>query len=128
MNERAKALLFDVLESARGIHGWCANRSFHDYEADRQFRRAVEREFEIMGEALNRLAAVDAATASRIPELPRIVGFRNRIIHGYDTLDDATVWGVIEGHLPSLLSQVERLMAQYPQDALGDTPPGPRRT
>ena len=59
-----------------------------EYQADRQFRRAVEREFEIIGEALNRLTHADPSTADRLDELPRIVGFRNRIIHGYDTVDD----------------------------------------
>jgi uncharacterized protein with HEPN domain len=44
--------------------------------------------------------------------LPRIVGFRNRIIHGYDSIDDATVWGVIEGHLPALLKQVQNLLGE----------------
>jgi uncharacterized protein with HEPN domain len=80
--------LFDVLDSARNVRGWCAGRSFADYEADRQFRRAVEREFEIIGEALNRLDHDDPETAGRIPELRRIVGFRNRIIHGYDAVDN----------------------------------------
>ena len=92
MNNAAKKLLFDVLESARSIRDWCAERSFADYESDRQFRRAVEREFEIIGEALGRLTFADPATADRIDQLHRIVGFRNRIIHGYDTIDDATVW------------------------------------
>src|SRR5713101_3718404 len=112
MNNAAKKLLFDVLESARSIRDWCAGRSFADYESDRQFRRAVEREFEIIGEALGRLSIDDPVTAERIDELPRIVGFRNRIIHGYDTIDDATVWGVIEGHLPTLLEQVENLLGE----------------
>lgn len=105
MNNAAKKLLFDVLESARSIRDWCTDRTFADYESDRQFRRAVEREFEIIGEALGRLSIADAVLAERIDELPRIVGFRNRIIHGYDTIDDATVWGVIEGHLPALLDK-----------------------
>lgn len=108
MNSRASKLLFDVLESGRSIRGWCAGRDFAEYEKDRQFRRAVEREFEIIGEALNRLDHLDPEVAGRIGELPRIVGFRNRIIHGYDTVDDAMVWGVIEAHLPRLLSEVER--------------------
>ena len=85
-------------------------RSFADYEADRQFRRAVEREFEIVGEALNRLDHDDPETAERIPELRRIVGFRNRIIHGYDAVDNATVWGIVESHLPVLQAQVEALL------------------
>lgn len=112
MNTQAKKLLFDVLISSRCIQDWSRHRTFGDYEADRQFRRAVEREFEIIGEALSRLARVDAATADRIAELPRIVGFRNRIIHGYDTVDDATVWGVLEGHLPALLQHVESLLRE----------------
>ena len=110
MDNRAKKLLFDVLESGRGILDWCHGRSFAEYEGDRQFRRAVEREFEVIGEALARLSLTDAASAARISHLPRIVGFRNRIIHGYDAIDDATVWGVIESHLPALVTEVEQLL------------------
>ena len=108
MTERARKLLFDTLESVRSIRSWCAARTFAEYEADRQFRRAVEREFEIIGEALNRLQRADGETASRISELARIVGFRNRIIHGYDTVDDATVWGIVQDHLPKLLEETEK--------------------
>jgi uncharacterized protein with HEPN domain len=70
----------------------------------------VEREFEIIGEALNRLAQTDPGTASRIADLNRIVVFRNRIIHAYDAVDDATVWGVVGSHLPKLISEVEALL------------------
>lgn len=110
MNKRAKKLLFDVIESARSIREWCTGRTFADYEKDRQFRKAVEREFEIIGEALNRLSQADPTTAARIGYLNRIVSFRNRIIHGYDAVDDATVWGVAESHLPRLLTEVEQLL------------------
>jgi len=110
MNNREKKLLFDVVESGRSIQTWCAGRTFADYQADRQLRRAIEREFEIIGEALSRLLRTDSVTAERIDQLPRIVSFRNRIIHGYDQIDDATVWGVIEGHLPLLLAQAESLL------------------
>ena len=112
MSNASRKLLFDVAESARSIRDWCAGRTFAEYETDRQFRRAVEREFEIIGEALSRLTRVDAATAEHIEELPRIVSFRNRIIHGYDTVDDAMVWGTIEGHLPALLEQTEKLLRE----------------
>ena len=110
MDNHAKKLLFDVLLSGRSISEWCEERRFSDYERNRQFRRAVEREFEIIGEALNRLTQTDPATAPRIVSLGRIVGFRNRIIHGYDAVDDATVWGVVEGHLPRLMAEVEALL------------------
>ena len=110
MDNRAKKLLFDVLVSGRSIREWCEGRSFSEYEGDRQFRRAVEREFEVIGEALNRLTQADPEAASRIGELHRIVSFRNRIVHGYDAVDDATVWGVAESHLPRLIAEVEALL------------------
>ena len=112
MNDQTRKLLFDVLDSGRSILSYAAGKSFADYEADRKFRRAVEREFEIIGEALNRLDDLDPTTADSIAELPRIVGFRNRLIHGYDSVDDATVWGIIEGHLPKLIAQVEGLLKE----------------
>ena len=111
MRNDPKKLLFDVIASGRSIRDWCNGRSFSDYVADRQLRRAVEREFEIIGEALSRLPAADPAIAASIGELHRIVGFRNRIIHGYDTVDDATVWGIIEGHLPRLIEEAETLLS-----------------
>ncbi len=112
MENRAKKLLFDVLASGRSIRQWCSARTFPDYERDRQFRRAVEREFEVIGEALNRLSQADPTVAARIGERQRIVGFRNRIIHGYDAIDDAAVWGVVESHLPRLIADVEALLKE----------------
>ncbi|MCX8092045.1 MAG: DUF86 domain-containing protein [Verrucomicrobiae bacterium] len=111
MNDRTRKLLHDVVDSGRAIREWCAGRSFEDYCSDRKFRRAVEREFEIIGEALNRLSEEDSAIAAQIPELSRIIAFRNRIIHGYDSVDDAIVWGVMESHLPRLLDHIEKLLA-----------------
>jgi uncharacterized protein with HEPN domain len=110
MNDKTRKLLFDVLDSGRAIRHWRTGRTYEEYLSDRQFRRAVEREFEIIGEALNRLSDEDARVAAQIAELPRIVAFRNRIIHGYDSVDDASVWGVIEKHLPPLVGQAENLL------------------
>lgn len=87
-------------------------RKFDEYSADRFFRRAVEREFEIIGEALHRLDRFDPETGALITELRRIVDFRNRIIHGYDTIDDIVVWGVIEKFLPMLDREISGLLNQ----------------
>ena len=65
-------------------------------------RSAVERQFEIIGEALGTLARVDATIAARIPVLRDIVAFRNILIHGYAILDRARVWRVVEDDLPRL--------------------------
>lgn len=107
MNQTARSNLEDVLDSCRFIHTTCATRSFDDYEKDRLFRRAIEREFEIVGEALKRIRDEDESTFDTIAHAQSIVGFRNRLAHGYDSIDDAIVWGVISGHLPLLLAEVE---------------------
>ena len=72
-------------------------------------RAAVERQFEIIGEALRRLAKSDAATAARISEAERIVAFRNILAHGYADIDDQIVWSLVRSKLPGLLKEVESL-------------------
>lgn len=65
-------------------------------------RSAVERQFEIIGEALGRAAREEPALAELMPEIPRIVGLRNRLIHGYDSVDDQIVWDIVQTKLPAL--------------------------
>ena len=68
-----------------------AGRNFAEFDTDIMLRSAVERQFEIIGEALGTLARVDATIAARIPEFRDIVAFRNILIHGYAILDRARV-------------------------------------
>ena len=83
-----------------------------DYRGDRLFRQATERNSETIGEAIGRVARLDPATASRISDHRRIIAFRNRLIHGYDLLDDELVWGTVKGEVPVLLSEVEGLLEE----------------
>ena len=110
MRAEEKKLLLDVQEAGTSIRQRCAGHTFDEYVADRWFRRTVEREFEIIGEALNRLERLAPPTAARIASLRRIVDFRNRIIHGYDSVDDVIVWRTVEHHLPLMLAEVEKLL------------------
>jgi len=110
MRAEEKKLLLDVSEACQSIEQRCAGHTFDEYTADRWFRRAVEREFEIIGEALNRLDRLAPAVAARITSLRHIVDFRNRIIHGYDSVDDVIVWHTVWHHLPLLLTEVENLL------------------
>ena len=112
MTVETKKLLLDVREAGNSILDHTTGKTLADYASDRFFRRAVEREFEIIGEALNRLARMDPPTAGRITEMRRIVDFRNRITHGYDSIDDEVVWGVCEKHLPQLVREVTALLAE----------------
>lgn len=78
-------------------------------------RAAVERQFEIIGEAVAGLRRIDPTLAAGIPDLPRIVAFRNVLIHAYATVDPKLVWGVIENHLPALHATLARLLGRAPE-------------
>ncbi|HWM23370.1 MAG TPA: HepT-like ribonuclease domain-containing protein [Chthoniobacterales bacterium] len=82
MTVATKKLLLDVREAGESILQHTAGKNLAEYTAERFFRRAVEREFEIIGEALNRIDRLDPLVAARISELRPVVDFRNRIIHG----------------------------------------------
>lgn len=112
MHPDAGKLLWDAQQATERVARFTATKSFADYEADDYLRSAVERQFEVVGEALNRLSRLDPATAATIAELPRVVAFRNVLIHGYASVDNRIVWGVIEGSLSSLRASLSRLLAQ----------------
>ncbi len=77
-----------------------ADYTFADYEQNLMLRSAAERQFEIIGEALHQAEADDPEVTEKLPELRRIVGMRNRIIHGYDSVDDELLWQTIQHNIP----------------------------
>ncbi len=111
MKPTLKKRLLDALEACRAIQGFVAGRTFADYERDLMLRSAVERQFEIIGEALNHAEIEQPELTTLIPDLRRIVGLRNRIIHGYDSVDDQLLWQTVQSHVPSLAQQLEQLLA-----------------
>jgi len=86
------------------------NKSYQDYETDPLLRSAVERQFEIVGEALNQLSKIDATLAGRISDHPRIIAFRNILIHGYAIVDNHVVWDIVQKNLPKLRTEVTTLL------------------
>lgn len=78
-------------------------------------KSAVERQFQVIGEALNRLSRVDLATADRVPDLPRIIAFRNVLVHGYATIDDALVWEVATTRVNALVASLDQLLGEAPE-------------
>jgi uncharacterized protein with HEPN domain len=107
----AKSLLWDAHEAAEVIAAVTAGKSFAAFDQDIVLRSAVERQFEIIGEALAQLARIDAAMAQKVPDLRQIIAFRNVLIHGYATVDPARVWRVIEDNLPPLRAALAALLA-----------------
>ncbi len=108
--ERTPKTLEDIRDSASFILSVTEGKTLGDYSEDRILRQATERNFEIIGEAVGRLARDDPGAVSRLSERDRIVAFRNVLIHGYDLVDDELVWDTIQNKLPVLLSQVEGLL------------------
>lgn len=111
MHPDTQKYLWDVQTALSHILQFTNGKSFHDYSSDLMCKSAVERQLEIIGEALNALSRKDPETAARIPDLPRIVGLRNVLIHGYSSVDDQLVWGVVTGKLTSLQESISRLGA-----------------
>ena len=110
MKTSLKKRLLDALNACRAIESFVAGRTFSDYERNPMLRSAVERQFEIVGESL-RLAETDTPELSSwIPDVRRIVGLRNRLIHGYDSVDDELLWQTIHGHVPALAQRLDELL------------------
>jgi uncharacterized protein with HEPN domain len=110
MRRDARTYLWDALQAANLLGEFGAGKDFTDYAADAMLRSAVERQFEIIGEALNQLSKVNADLAAQVPDLGRIVAFRNILIHGYATVDDALVWQVFTERVPVLADILRRLL------------------
>lgn len=102
MQLKAKKLLEDIRQAVVLILEFTRGKTFDDYDNDDLLRSGVERQFEIIGEALNRLNRVDPATADKISQTRRIIGFRNILIHGYDIVENTVVWDIIENNIPDL--------------------------
>lgn len=112
MRLEAKKYLYDIQRAISLIVQFCTNKTLADYQQEPMLRSAVERQFEIIGEALNHLSKGAPEIAGQISEYRRIVAFRNILIHGYADVDDRVVWGIVETDLPKLRTEVEILMSE----------------
>ena len=110
MRPETAKLLWDAREACRLVLEFSAGRTLYDYEESALLRSAVERQLEIVGEALRRLSRMDPETAARIPELESVVGFRNVLSHGYDAVSDRVAWDVVWNDVPALARLLERLL------------------
>jgi uncharacterized protein with HEPN domain len=109
MIREVEKLLIDVKESIGSIESYLGSESnFNEFLEDKMKRRAIERELEIIGEAIKRLLNIEPEI--EIKDAIKIVDFRNRISHGYDNIDNTVVWGIITRDLPKLKIEVEALL------------------
>jgi uncharacterized protein with HEPN domain len=109
MRLEIKKYLYDIKNSIISIEEYLGEkRDFNVYLSDKMLRRAIEREFEIIGEAMSRILKIDPDFS--ISSKRQIISMRNRVIHGYDKIDDEIVWGTIQRHLPKLKIEIEEYL------------------
>ena len=110
MKDQIRKNLFDILQAIEEIQGFTEGMDFSVYKNSPVTQRAVERDFEIIGEALNRIKRIDEKVIDNVSEHHRIIGFRNILIHGYDMVDEMIVWNAVENHLPILMKEIQKLL------------------
>lgn len=116
MHPKSLKLLEDIRDAASFVCQSVGDLDVDEYKGNRLLRQATERNFEIVGEALNRLSQLDDTTASRVGPVAQIKAFRNILTHAYDTIDHDIVWDVIQNKLRPLLENVEQLLNEPVQD------------
>ena len=102
-----------MVTAAAAIRAFIAGRTLSDYEADLMLRSAVERQFEILGEALARALRLDPGLQTRLPASRGAIDFRNVIAHEYDSLSSATVWDIAHNELPGLAADAAAELARH---------------
>lgn len=105
-----RAHLYDILQAAEAVDSFTRGCELVDYVADRMRRSAVERQLEIIGEAMRRTLQVSPELELVLPDARRVVDFRNAIAHGYDVLNDSVVWDVAVRLVPILREQTQRIL------------------
>ncbi len=104
-----KAYLTDIERSIQEIYEFLpCQRNFFEFQKDLKTRKAVERNIEIIGEAMDRILKADPSFP--ISDSRKIVDTRNRIIHGYDSVSDDVIWLIVNKYLPILEKEVKSLL------------------
>jgi uncharacterized protein with HEPN domain len=110
MDNEIKSWLYDILNAINEIESFYIDqeKEFAVYQVDIKTKRAVERNVEIIGEAMNRILKKETTIA--ITNSRKLVDVRNRIIHGYDSVSDDIIWGIVIKYLPILQTEIETLL------------------
>jgi len=111
--------VMDALNACREIQEYTMGHTLETYHQSSQRVAAVERKFEILGEAFKRIDAADPSFRNRFPEAGEIIGMRNRLIHGYDVVSDAVVWTAVEKRIPHLMDKLAEWLEEHSN---GDAP------
>lgn len=111
MNEKVLKCLYDIKLAIDETDSFFINRKkiFDDYKNDILLKRAIERNLEIIGEAVNRILKEEPDFS--IKNARKIIGLRNQIIDGYDSVSDENIWGIVINHIPKLKAEINELIS-----------------
>jgi uncharacterized protein with HEPN domain len=111
MDNDIKTWLYDIIQSINEIDSYFMDKPkiFAEYLLDLKTKRAVERNIEIIGEAVNRILKKDKNF--KLDNAQKIIGTRNRIIHGYDKISDELIWSIVINNLPKLKEEVKGFLS-----------------
>ena len=114
MDERILKWLFDIKMAIEEIDSYFETneKDFFKYRQNIMLKRAVERNLEIIGEAINRIITRDSNFETSITNAKAIIGLRNQVIHAYDNISDESIWTILTNHLPKLKSEIDKLMQE----------------
>lgn len=110
MRLEVRKYLYDIQRAVDLLTEFTAGKVFEDYARDAMLRAAVERKFEVIGEALAQLVRTDPVVTERVSEYRRIIAFRNLLIHGYADIDDRLVWDILDSKLPTLRGEIAAML------------------
>ncbi len=105
-----RKFLFDIQLACEALIEFARDRSLDNYQDNLLLRSGVERQLEIIGEALNQASKIDPTLAEEITGFRQIINLRNVIIHGYASIENETIWGILQNDLPALHEQVRKLL------------------
>jgi uncharacterized protein with HEPN domain len=116
-DERDAAYLWDMLDSARTLHGFVSGVTFYNYTRDKKLQLAVERALEIIGEAARRVSEVYRQAHPGIP-WQNIIAQRNVLAHEYGEIKQELIWKVATIRIPELINLLEQMMPILPEKGI----------
>ena len=112
MKDEVREFLEDILNEACDIKEFTEGKGLEQYSEDRLLKAGVERKFEVIGEAMNRIKTYDEDVLENIRNYRGIISFRNILAHGYDIIEDKVVWGIVENDLDTLIEDIQKLLTK----------------
>ena len=118
MDDRILKWLYDIKFAIAEIDSYfvTSEKLFVKYKKNTMLKRAVERDLEIIGEAVNRIIKKDSIYVEKISNSQAIIGLRNHVIHSYDNISDENIWSILISHIPTLKVDIERLIEENSQN------------